>query len=52
MPISSDHDTDSTEELYSECDSEHDFDVYIPMKDDLDTLHGIHSDGNVHMERD
>ena len=49
MSISSDEDPDSTE-LNGECDSEHDPDEAIRMKDDGDLLDGVDLAGDVGME--
>jgi len=50
--ISSDDDTDSTEESDSEFDSELDPDVDMRMEDDVEAPDGVDLDGNVHMEWD
>jgi hypothetical protein len=52
VSISSDADTDSTEKLDSEYDSELDPDVDMCMADDVDTPDGVDLDGNVDIERD
>ena len=52
MSISSDDDTDSTEESDSECDSELDPDLDMRMEDDVDAPDGVDLDGDVDMERD
>jgi len=52
VSISRDDDTDSTKKLDSEYDSEHDFDVYMRMEDDVDAPDSIDLDGNVDMKRD
>ena len=52
MSISWDDDTDSTEELDGEYDSEHDSDVDMHMEDDVDAPGGVNLDGDVDMERD
>jgi hypothetical protein len=52
LSISSDDDTDSTEVLGSEYDSQSDSDVDMHMEDDVDTLDGVDLDGYVDMEVD
>ena len=52
MSISSDDDTDSTEESDSEFDSELDPDVDMRMEDDVDAPDSVDLDGDVAMERD
>jgi len=50
--MSSDDDTDSTEESDREYDSERDSDVDLHMEDDVDAPDSIDLDGDVDMERD
>ena len=52
MSISSDDDSDSTEELVGEYDSEHDFDVDMCIEDNVDAPYGGDSDGEVDLECD
>jgi hypothetical protein len=52
MSISSDHDTDSTENSDSDYNSEHDSDVDMRLEDDVDAPDGIPIDGKVDMETD
>jgi len=52
MSISSDDDTDSTEQSDSEFDSELAPDVDMRMEDDVDAPDGVDLDGDVDMERD
>jgi hypothetical protein len=52
VTIASDNDTDSTEELDGDYDSEHDSNVDMRMEDDVDALDSVDLDDDVDMERD
>jgi len=52
VSISSDDDTDSTEELDGQYDWKHDSDVGMRMEHDVDEPCGVDFDGDVDMERD
>jgi hypothetical protein len=52
VAISSDDDTDPTEKLNSEYNSEHDSDVDMRMEDEVYILDGVDIDGIVDMEWD
>jgi len=52
VSISSDDDTDSTEESDGKYDSVHDSDVDMCMENDVDALDGVELDGDVDMARD
>jgi len=52
MSISSDDDTDTTEQSDSQFDSKLDPDVHMRMEDDVDAPDGVDFDGDVDMERD
>ena len=52
MSISSDDDTDSTEESDGKHYSEYNSDVDMHMEDDVDAPYGTYDDGGVDMERD
>jgi len=52
LSISSDDDTNSTQQVDGKYDSEHDSDVDMCIEGDMDTPYGVDLDGNVAMERD
>ena len=52
MSNSSDDDTDFTEKLDGEYDSQHDSDRDMCMEDDVDAPWGVDLDSDVDMERD
>jgi len=52
VSMSSDDDTDSTEQSDSKYDSEHDSDVDMRMENDVDAPDGVELDGDVDMARD